>query len=141
MFLQWICCCSDAGQCEGRFHQRLWFYLFENMNRAIDELYFLCELESDLNQMKEVLLILDEAGVEFKDLQMRVDAFDGITKASCLPQYPIISAPVTSSSSSSSSSRSISTNDQKCCRPANAWEVSSPTLICFYITSCLHQIA
>jgi hypothetical protein len=111
------------------------------MNRAIDELYFLCELESDLNQMKEVLLILDEAGVEFKDLQMRVDAFDGITKASCLPQYPIISAPVTSSSSSSSSSRSISTNDQKCCRPANAWEVSSPTLICFYITSCLHQIA
>ncbi len=136
MFLQWICCCSDAGHCKGRFHQRLWFYLFENMNRAIDELYFLCELESDLNQMKEVLLILDEAGVEFKDLQMRVDAFDRITKASCLPQYPIISAPVTSSSSSS-----ISTNDQNCCRPANAWEVNSPTLICFYITSCLHQTA
>ncbi|CAK9882030.1 unnamed protein product [Sphagnum jensenii] len=125
--------CDDGRQCKGRFHQRLWFYLFENMNRAIDELYFLCELESDLNQMKEVLLILDEAGVEFKDLQMRVDAFDRITKASCLPQYPVISAPVTSSSSSSS----ISTNDQNCCRPANAWEVQRMTATSQYHANTL----
>ncbi|XP_078430275.1 uncharacterized protein LOC144702200 isoform X2 [Wolffia australiana] len=76
-----------------RFRQRLWCFVFENLNRAIDELYLLCELECDMEQIDEAMLVLDEAGSDFKELKSRVEDFerskkfpsqvirDGITKA------------------------------------------------------------
>jgi len=106
--------CLYAGECKERFRQRLWCYLFENLNRAIDELYFLCELESDVDQMKEALIVLDEAGVDFKDLKMRVDGFDRVRKGPGLPR------PVSAASTSSS----ISSKDQQRRPRAIAWEVS-----------------
>ncbi|CAK9250102.1 unnamed protein product, partial [Sphagnum jensenii] len=107
----------DEGECKERFRQRLWCYLFENLNRAIDELYFLCELESDVDQMKEALIVLDEAGVDFKDLKMRVDGFDRVRKGPGLPR------PVSAASTSSS----ISSKDQQRHPRAIAWEVRRVT--------------
>ncbi|KAG0561411.1 hypothetical protein KC19_9G062600 [Ceratodon purpureus] len=106
---------EKAGAGKERFRQRLWCYLFENMNRAIDELYFLCELESDVEQIKEALLVLDEAGVDFKDLKARVDGFDRANKGPGLPRP----------TSASSTSSSVSTKgDLQQRRPhAIAWEV------------------
>lgn len=107
--------CYAAGEGRERFRQRLWCYLFENLNRAVDELYFLCELESDVDQIKEALLVLDEAGVDFKDLKTRVDGFERVRKGPGLPR-PI-------SAASSSSSISVKGDVQQRRPHAIAWEV------------------
>ncbi|KAJ7564334.1 hypothetical protein O6H91_02G013300 [Diphasiastrum complanatum] len=72
---------GDLGANKERFRQRLWCYLFENLNRAVDELYFLCELECDMDQIREALLVLDEAGVDFKDLKARIKGFNKLKKS------------------------------------------------------------
>ncbi|MCO5606287.1 hypothetical protein L7F22_060474 [Adiantum nelumboides] len=76
---------SRSGESKERFRQRLWCYLFENLNRAIDELYFLCELECDMEQIQEALLVLKEAGMDFGELKSRVEGFEKIKKHPCPP--------------------------------------------------------
>lgn len=73
---------GDAGESKERFRQRLWCFLFENLNRAIDELYLLCELECDLEQMKEAILVLEEAASDFKELNSRVEEFENVRRSS-----------------------------------------------------------
>lgn len=73
---------SDTVESKERFRQRLWCFLFENLNRAVDELYLLCELECDVEQMKEAILVLDEAASDFKDLTSRVEEFESIKRSS-----------------------------------------------------------
>ncbi|XP_057952535.1 uncharacterized protein LOC131146772 isoform X2 [Malania oleifera] len=73
---------ADAGEGKERFRQRLWCFLFENLNRAVDELYLLCELECDLEQMKEAILVLEEAASDFKELNSRVEEFENMKKTS-----------------------------------------------------------
>nr|CAD1837907.1 unnamed protein product [Ananas comosus var. bracteatus] len=65
-----------------RFRQRLWCFLFENLNRAVDELYLLCELECDREQMDEAILVLEEATSDFRELKCRVEHFDNTKKSS-----------------------------------------------------------
>ncbi|KAL3824760.1 hypothetical protein ACJIZ3_020789 [Penstemon smallii] len=65
-----------------RFRERLWCFLFENLNRAVDELYLLCELECDLDQMKEASLVLEEAASDFRELKSRVENFEKLKKSS-----------------------------------------------------------
>lgn len=72
----------DTGESKERFRQRLWCFLFENLNRAVDELYLLCELECDLVEMKEAILVLEEAASDFKDLNARVEEFEDMKRAS-----------------------------------------------------------
>ncbi|KAF8399560.1 hypothetical protein HHK36_015427 [Tetracentron sinense] len=83
----------ESGESKERFRQRLWCFLFENLNRAIDELYLLCELECDLEQMKEAILVLEEAASDFKELDARVEEFDNVKKSSSQPS--IDGMPVT----------------------------------------------
>ncbi|KAF6170763.1 hypothetical protein GIB67_015715 [Kingdonia uniflora] len=69
-------------QCKEKYHQgcilekeataisnKDWCFLFEHLNGAVDELYLLCELECDLDQMKEVVLVLEEARSYFRELR------------------------------------------------------------------------
>lgn len=65
-----------TGESKERFRERLWCFLFENLNRAVDELYLLCELECDLDQMKEASLVLEEAALDFRELKSRVEKFE-----------------------------------------------------------------
>lgn len=65
-----------TGESKERFRERLWSFLFENLNRAVDELYLLCELECDLGQMKEASLVLEEAASDFRELNARVENFE-----------------------------------------------------------------
>ncbi|XP_057791864.1 uncharacterized protein LOC131008824 [Salvia miltiorrhiza] len=67
---------DDVGESKERFRERLWCFLFENLNRAVDELYLLCELECDLEQMKEASLVLEEAALDFRELNSRVETFE-----------------------------------------------------------------
>lgn len=73
---------GDADEGKERFRERLWCFLFENLNRAVDELYLLCELECDLEQMNEVVLVLEEASSDFKELSSRVEEFDNMKRVS-----------------------------------------------------------
>ncbi|XVE56865.1 hypothetical protein DITRI_Ditri04bG0044600 [Diplodiscus trichospermus] len=73
---------GDAGESKERFRERLWCFLFENLNRAVDELYLLCELECDQKQMKEAILVLEEAASDFKELTTRVEEFESVKKSS-----------------------------------------------------------
>ncbi|KAF6142256.1 hypothetical protein GIB67_012105 [Kingdonia uniflora] len=62
-----------------------WCFLFENLNRAVDELYHLCELECDLDQMKEDVLVLEEARSYFRKLRARVEGFENVKRSSSQP--------------------------------------------------------
>eukprot|EP01018_Ginkgo_biloba_P024852 Gb_27228 [translate_table: standard] len=77
---------GETGESKERFRQRLWCFLFENLNRAIDELYLLCELECDVEQMKEATVVLEEAHSDFKELKSRVEGFDKVKKLSSASQ-------------------------------------------------------
>ncbi|KAG2679356.1 hypothetical protein I3843_11G048500 [Carya illinoinensis] len=83
---------GQTGESKERFRQRLWCFLFENLNRAVDELYLLCELECDVEQMKEAILVLEEAASDFKELNARVEEFENVKRSS--PQL-IDGAPIT----------------------------------------------
>lgn len=76
---------GESSESKERFRQRLWCFLFENLNRAIDELYLLCELECDIEQMKEAILVLDEAGSDFRELKLRVEGFDIVKRPPSQP--------------------------------------------------------
>jgi hypothetical protein len=39
--------------------KKLWNYLFQNVNRAVDELYFLCESESNIPHCEAAIKCLD----------------------------------------------------------------------------------
>ncbi|KGN63704.1 uncharacterized protein LOC101216553 isoform X3 [Cucumis sativus] len=100
-----------TGESKERFRQRLWCFLFENLNRAVDELYLLCELECDLEQMKEAILVLEEAASDFKELNTRVEEFEEVKK---LSSQSIDGMPITMKSDH--------------CRPhALSWEVRRMT--------------
>ncbi|XP_011010039.1 PREDICTED: uncharacterized protein LOC105114986 isoform X2 [Populus euphratica] len=71
-----------TGESKERFRERLWCFLFENLNRAVDELYLLCELECDVGQMKEAILVLEEAASDFKELTKRVQEFENVKRSS-----------------------------------------------------------
>ncbi|KAK2655547.1 hypothetical protein Ddye_008599 [Dipteronia dyeriana] len=73
---------DDSSESKERFRQRLWCFLFENMNRAVDELYLLCEVECDLYQMKEAIIVLEEAASDFKELTSRVKEFENVKRSS-----------------------------------------------------------
>nr|XP_029146090.1 uncharacterized protein LOC112722551 isoform X1 [Arachis hypogaea] len=81
----------DSNESKERFRQRLWCFLFENLNRSVDELYLLCELECDLEQMKEAILVLEEAASDFKELITRVEEFEKVKKSSqTFDEVPVI---------------------------------------------------
>ncbi|KAG9439325.1 hypothetical protein H6P81_019490 [Aristolochia fimbriata] len=71
---------DESGESKERFRERLWTFLFGNLNRAVDELYLLCELECDVKQMEEAILVLEEAGSDFKELTSRVKEFEKVRK-------------------------------------------------------------
>ncbi|XP_039146295.1 uncharacterized protein LOC120283651 [Dioscorea cayenensis subsp. rotundata] len=72
---------NESAESKERFRQRLWCFLFENLNRAVDELYLLCELECDVEQMDEAILVLEEAASDFRELKSRVEHFDSIKRS------------------------------------------------------------
>ncbi|KAL2645936.1 hypothetical protein AAZV13_05G020900 [Glycine max] len=73
---------GGSNESKERFRQRLWCFLFENLNRSVDELYLLCELECDLEQMKEAILVLEESASDFRELITRVEEFEKVKKSS-----------------------------------------------------------
>lgn len=44
---------------------RLWIYVFRGINRAIDELYYLCEHDSNIIQCQQAKIVLESAINDF----------------------------------------------------------------------------
>ncbi|KXG36620.1 hypothetical protein SORBI_3002G363800 [Sorghum bicolor] len=77
---------SETAESKERFRQRLWCFLFENLNRSVDELYLLCELECDMEQINESILVLEEAISDFQELKSRAEHFDNTKKSPGVPK-------------------------------------------------------
>ncbi|TVU38092.1 hypothetical protein EJB05_11443 [Eragrostis curvula] len=77
---------AETAESKERFRQRLWCFLFENLNRAVDELYLLCELECDMEQINESILVLEEAISDFQELKSRAEHFDNTKKSPGVPK-------------------------------------------------------
>ncbi|XP_062187803.1 uncharacterized protein LOC133891107 isoform X2 [Phragmites australis] len=77
---------AETAESKERFRQRLWCFLFENLNRAVDELYLLCELECDMEQINESILVLEEAISDFQELKSRAEHFDSTKKSPGVPK-------------------------------------------------------
>lgn len=52
--------------------QKLWNYLFRNINHAVDELYCMCELESSIEQCEMAARVLTECQTDFQALADRL---------------------------------------------------------------------
>lgn len=63
----------DAGDCKEWFQEKLWCYLFENLSRGVDELYFLCDLQGASEKIDEAIIFLEEANQDFKELKLCFD--------------------------------------------------------------------
>ena len=50
---------------------RWWAYLFENLNRAVDELYTTCEVDESAVECEEVIMMLRAAANDFTALIQR----------------------------------------------------------------------
>jgi hypothetical protein len=77
---------AETAESKERFRQRLWCFIFENLNRAIDELYLVCELECDMEQINESILVLEEAISDFQELKSRAEHFDSTKKSASVPK-------------------------------------------------------
>jgi hypothetical protein len=63
---------AGDGGVQSEFRERLWGYLLGNMVRAIDEVYFLCELECGRHEIETTVHLLEESAGDFKALVRRV---------------------------------------------------------------------
>jgi len=59
---------SNHGSKKISFRARYWGYLFDNLKRAVDEIYATCQSDSSVVECKEVLLMLDNYRHDFKAL-------------------------------------------------------------------------
>lgn len=63
---------GEGGGAQSEFRERLWDYLLNNMVRAVDEVYFLCELECGRREIEDTVRLLEESASDFRALVRRV---------------------------------------------------------------------
>ena len=70
-----------ADEIQTEFRERLWGYLLNNMVRAVDEVYILCELEGGESETAAALALLKESVDDFASLAARLrdqERFTGV---------------------------------------------------------------
>jgi hypothetical protein len=82
---------------------RLWSSIFSNVNRSIDELYYLCEEENAQQRCQEAVDLLERSRVDFVKLIERIDEQEKF-------------------------STDVASNDGKIVPRAMSWEVRKPTV-------------
>lgn len=60
---------------------RYWAYLFDNLKRAVDEIYQTCENDNSTSECKEVILILENCTNDFRSLTNRIILMKNFDKA------------------------------------------------------------
>lgn len=60
---------------------RYWSYLFDNLKRAVDEIYGTCEADESIVECQEVIMMLDQCRRDFSALIDRINVQDAFEKA------------------------------------------------------------
>lgn len=60
---------------------RYWSYLFDNLKRAVDEIYGTCEADESIVECQEVIMMLDQCCHDFSALIDRINVQDAFEKA------------------------------------------------------------
>ncbi|CAN0266276.1 unnamed protein product [Lampetra fluviatilis] len=60
--------CKPRPPSKADLRARYWAYLFDNLRRAVDEIYVTCETDQSVVECKEVLMMLDNYVRDFKSL-------------------------------------------------------------------------
>ena len=63
---------DNPDEMQSEFRERLWGYLLGNMVRAVDEVYFLCELECGAVEIEGAASLLEESARDFRQLATRL---------------------------------------------------------------------
>ncbi|KAF6079351.1 S-phase cyclin A associated protein in the ER [Phyllostomus discolor] len=98
---------------------RYWAFLFDNLRRAVDEIYVTCESDQSVVECKEVLMMLDNYVRDFKalidwiQLQEKLEKTDAQSRPTSLawevkkmsPGRPVIASPSTDRISAASNAR------------------------------------
>jgi hypothetical protein len=63
---------NAAAGVQSEFRERLWSYLLGNVVRAVDEVYFLCELECGGEEIDAAVRLLEESAEDFNALKERL---------------------------------------------------------------------
>ena len=80
---------SNKGQ---KLKSQMWNLLFRNVSRAVDELYYMCETESDADQCYEAQRALMASVSEFESLRERIDEQSRISHGSSAVAWEVRSA-------------------------------------------------
>ena len=62
----------DESMNRSAFKAKVWKTLFANVNRSIDELYYLLEEESNEDKCKDAKYLLERAALDFEKLEKRI---------------------------------------------------------------------
>ncbi|CAB4028034.1 Hypothetical predicted protein [Paramuricea clavata] len=60
---------------------RYWSYLFDNLKRAVDEIYTTCETDESVMECQEVIMMLDQCRNDFQSLIDRIQLHAAFEKA------------------------------------------------------------
>ncbi|KAJ8029246.1 S phase cyclin A-associated protein in the endoplasmic reticulum [Holothuria leucospilota] len=65
--------CSEKRMKKVDMRARYWAFLFDNLQRAVDEIYQTCEIDESIVECKEVIMILKSATQDFEALIKRIN--------------------------------------------------------------------
>eukprot|EP00794_Sanderia_malayensis_P010037 gene10037-11063_t len=71
---------SAQGNKKDSLRARYWSYLFENLQRAVDEIYETCDNDESIVECQEVIMMLDNCKKDFVALISRIDMFNELEK-------------------------------------------------------------
>lgn len=66
---------------------RYWSYLFDNLKRAVDEIYGTCEADESIVECQEVIMMLDQCRRDFSALIDRINVQNAFEKADYKDRY------------------------------------------------------
>ena len=64
---------SSGKEERNRIRRTFWSYLFRNVNRAVDELYYLCEAETSAEHCEEAAKLLESCSRDFFKVRPEYD--------------------------------------------------------------------
>ncbi|XP_053575270.1 S phase cyclin A-associated protein in the endoplasmic reticulum [Bombina bombina] len=122
---------------------RYWAFLFDNLRRAVDEIYVTCESDQSVVECKEVLMMLDNYVRDFKalidwiQLQEKLEKTDAQSRPTSLAWEVKKMSPGRHVLPSPSSDRVSSTSNARRALNFGAWNAC---LLCNWIISVLYQL-
>ncbi|XP_023932135.1 S phase cyclin A-associated protein in the endoplasmic reticulum-like isoform X1 [Lingula anatina] len=75
----------SRGSKKSDLRARYWAFLFDNLQRAVDEIYQTCEADESVLECKEVIMMLEQCTKDFKNLIERLEVMEAYENAEKKP--------------------------------------------------------